>query len=63
MSTGGLGRFTVVKETCMSCKKVLTPLDNGDIVCQACRPKKKKIYIERKLDANLAEKTYADLWV
>ena len=49
-SGGGLGKFAIVKATCMGCKKVLHPtLDKDDVICQACQPKKKQIFIERKL--------------
>jgi len=58
----GLGKFAVVKESCLSCKNVLNKEDK-DIICNKCQPKKKKIYIERKIELNLAEKVYGDLWV
>lgn len=61
-ATTGLGRFTVVSATCMGCKKVM-PKGVKDIVCPTCLPKKRDIYIERKLEQNLAEKVYGDLWV
>jgi DNA polymerase delta subunit 1 len=61
-NTRGLGMFTVVSATCMGCKKVL-PKDHKDIVCVACLPKKKAIFIERKIELNQAEKVYGDLWV
>jgi len=58
----GLGRFAVVKESCMSCKNVL---EKGcqDVVCAKCEHKKKDIFIERRLELNQAEKIYGDLWV
>jgi DNA polymerase delta subunit 1 len=46
---GGLGKFAVVKETCMGCKNVLEKGWN-DVVCQKCMPKKKQIFIERNLE-------------
>ena len=57
----GLGKFTVVKALCMHCRKVVQSKD--EVICQDCLPKKKQIYIERKIQLNLAEKTYGDLWV
>jgi len=62
-SAGGLSRYAVIRDTCMCCKNVLTKDDHGDLICRKCLPKKKLIYIERKLELNLAEKTYSDLWV
>jgi len=52
----------VVKESCIGCKNVL---EKGctDVICNNCQPKKKGIYIERKLELNQAEKVYGDLWV
>ena len=61
-SMAGLGRFAVVKESCMSCKNVLPPKCE-DVICDNCQPKKKQIYIERRLELNMAEKEYGDLWV
>ena len=58
----GLGRFAVVKESCMSCKNVLPPKWK-DVICQNCLPKKKEIFIERNLELIQAEKLYSDLWV
>jgi hypothetical protein len=46
----------------MACKNVLPP-NCDDAICNACQPKKKGIYIERKLELNKAEKIYGDLWV
>jgi len=46
----------------MSCKGVL-PKNHEDIVCKTCLPKKRDIYIERKIELNQAEKIYGDLWV
>ena len=61
-TTKGLGRFTVVKESCMSCKNVLPP-NWDEVICKACLPKKKDIYIERNLELIQSEKLYTDLWV
>ncbi|CDW90396.1 dna polymerase delta catalytic subunit-like [Stylonychia lemnae] len=58
----GLGKFAVVKKQCLGCKNVMGNNDD-DCVCKNCQPKKKQIYIERKQELNLYEKTYADLWV
>jgi DNA polymerase delta subunit 1 len=60
--TRGLGMFAKVKASCMACKNVLPP-NCDDAICNACQPKKKGIYIERKLELNKAEKIYGDLWV
>ena len=61
-ASSGLGKFAVVKEACMSCKNVLKP-NETDVVCDICLPKKKGIFIERKIELNQAEKLYGDLWV
>jgi hypothetical protein len=58
----GLAKFAVVKESCLNCKNVLPP-NCSDYICDNCQSKKKEIYIERKLEQNMAEKVYADLWV
>ena len=60
--TKGLGMFAQVKASCMSCKNVLKP-GWTDAICENCQPKKKSIFIERKLELNMAEKIYGDLWV
>lgn len=60
--TKGLGMFAKVKASCMSCKNVLKPGWN-DAICELCQPKKKSIFIERKIELNKAEKVYGDLWV
>lgn len=60
-TSSGLGKFAVVKKTCLGCKNVLA---TGELViCEKCKPKKKMIYIERKQELCLYEKNYADLWV
>lgn len=41
----GLGKFTVVKKTCLGCKNVLG--SDEKCICKNCQPKKKQIYIER----------------
>lgn len=57
VNSSALAKFTVVKEICLSCRKVLNPaVDRGDSVCRDCQPKKKAIYIERKLELNHVEK-------
>mmetsp|Transcript_20466 Transcript_20466/g.31186 ORF Transcript_20466/g.31186 Transcript_20466/m.31186 type:complete len:91 (+) Transcript_20466:198-470(+) len=61
-SNKGLGRFAVVKESCMACKNVLPP-KCSDVICDKCQPKKKDIFIERNLELIQAEKLYSDLWV
>ena len=50
-NAGGLGRFAVIKETCMGCKNVLDK-NCKDVVCDKCQEKKKHIYIDRKLELN-----------
>jgi len=55
----GIGQFTFVKNSCLSCKSVI---EQGAL-CQACQPKMRQIYIERKQEMNMYEKNYADLWV
>lgn len=60
-TSSGLGKFAVVKKTCLGCKNVLA---TGELViCEKCKPKKKMIYIERKQELCLYEKNYSDLWV
>lgn len=58
-----LAGYAVVKDSCLVCKRVLVHDDNGDMVCRVCQPKKLDTFIERKLEMNIAEKTYSDLWV
>jgi DNA polymerase delta subunit 1 len=60
-TTSGLGKFAVVKKTCLGCKNVLAK--ETEVLCDKCKPKKKMIYIERKQELCLFEKNYADLWV
>ncbi len=57
----GLGKFAVVQKTCLGCKNILKNKDL--VICDNCQPKTKQIYIERKIELNLSEKQYADLWV
>lgn len=57
----GLGKFAKAAEQCMGCKCVLKGYK--DTICEKCQPKKKQIFIERKLELNSAEKVYGDLWV
>ena len=45
-TTSGLGKFAVVKKTCLGCKNVLAK--ETDVLCDKCQTKKKQIYIERK---------------
>ena len=61
-NNSGLGMFTKVVASCMKCHQKL-PKGHNDIVCHSCIGFKKQIYIERKIELNLAEKTYCDLWV
>lgn len=60
-TTSGLGKFAVVKKTCLGCKNVLA--NDKEVICERCKPKKKMIYIERKQEMCVYEKNYADLWV
>jgi len=39
-NSAGLGKFAVVKESCMSCRNVLEK-GSTDVVCEKCQPKKK----------------------
>ena len=55
----GLAKYTIVKKSCLSCKAVV---EKGAL-CYACQPKLKQVYIERKLDQIIFEKSYNDLWV
>jgi len=61
VASSGLGKFTVVKKTCLGCKNVLA--DSTEVLCERCKPKKKAVYIERKQEMSVYEKNYADLWV
>lgn len=56
----GLGRYAVVKKSCLSCKRVV---ERGEALCAQCKPKEKQIYVERRLEQSRYEKNYADLWV
>ena len=60
-TTSGLGKFAVVKKTCLGCKNVLA--NDAEVLCDRCQQKKKMIYIERKQEMSVYEKNYADLWV
>jgi DNA polymerase delta subunit 1 len=60
VTNAGLGRFTVVKKACLSCKRVV---DRAQALCAACKPKEKQIYVERRLEQSRFEKNYSDLWV
>jgi DNA polymerase delta subunit 1 len=60
-TTSGLGKFAVVKKTCLGCKNVLA--NDKEVLCERCQTKKKQIYIERKQEMSIYEKNYADLWV
>eukprot|EP00347_Sterkiella_histriomuscorum_P024228 403331866 len=55
----GLGRFTIVKKSCLRCKSVV----ESGALCKDCMPEMKKIYIERKLEQITFEKNYNDLWI
>lgn len=50
-SSMGLGKFAVAKDTCMGCKCVLDKNYN-DVICPKCQPRKKNIFIERKIELN-----------
>ena len=56
----GLGRYAVVKKSCLACKRVV---ERGEALCLQCKPKEKQIYVERRLEQSRYEKNYADLWV
>ena len=58
-----LSGYAVVRDSCLSCKRILTYEDNGDQVCLTCKPKKQEIYIERRMELLKAEKIYGDMWV
>jgi len=60
-TTSALGKFAVVKKTCLGCKNVLA--NDAEVLCERCQTKKKQIYIERKQEMSVYEKNYADLWV
>lgn len=38
-TTSGLGKFAVVKKTCLGCKNVLAK--DTDVLCERCQTKKK----------------------
>ena len=38
-TTSGLGKFAVVKKTCLGCKNVLP--DESEVLCERCQTKKK----------------------
>ncbi|TNV85757.1 hypothetical protein FGO68_gene3112 [Halteria grandinella] len=59
----GLGKFAIVKKSCLSCKSVVTGPNPDAALCLSCSPKTKQIFIERKLEHMLYEKSYNDLWV
>jgi DNA polymerase delta subunit 1 len=42
-TSSGLGKFTVVKKTCLGCKNVLP--NEMEVLCERCQAKKKQIYI------------------
>ena len=44
--TSALGKFAVVKKTCLGCKNVLS--NESEVLCERCQTRKKAIYIERK---------------
>ena len=51
MANTGLGKFTVVMASCMSCNNVL-PKGYDDIICQNCQSKRRQIFIEKRLEQN-----------
>ena len=60
LTNTGLGKFAVVKQTCLACKRVVS--DNTSAICISCKPKMKTIYIERSIESARFEKNYSDLW-
>lgn len=59
VATTALGNFFQAKLTCLGCR---TGIERG-AVCKNCEHKKRSLYVERLLELNSYERTYADLWV
>ena len=53
-----LFKFIVPKQNCLGCKIEI----KSGAVCKNCISMQRKIYIERKLEANYFERLYSDLW-
>lgn len=60
MMNTGLGKYTIIQKACLSCKRVVP---NGEAVCQQCKPREQRLYLEKRIELNRHEKNYADMWV
>ncbi|MCQ2816626.1 MAG: hypothetical protein MJ252_05085 [archaeon] len=52
-------KFVIVKKTCFNCKTVI---EEG-AVCQNCKSKFKRLYIEKNMELGFYQRKFHDLWV
>ena len=56
----GLGKFAVVKTTCLGCK---VPINDSDgALCKHCQGKALDIYCMKVVELNLFQKSFWELW-
>jgi DNA polymerase delta subunit 1 len=51
IGSSGLGKFIVVLPDCLGCKKIL-PKNYDDVICLECQPKRRSLFIEKRLELN-----------
>ena len=59
VGSGGLGKFFASKRLCLGCRAQI----KKGAICKNCGDKRRRIFIERKIEANNLQKRFADLWI
>ncbi|CAF0747806.1 unnamed protein product [Brachionus calyciflorus] len=59
---GGLAAFTKKKETCLSCKSILTDKEANNAVCSHCKPKESELYQKQICTMAALEDKFNRLW-
>ena len=60
--TGGIAMFTKKRETCLSCKTVLSDKESKGAVCSHCKPKESELYQKEICTMASFEEKFARLW-
>ena len=60
--TGGIAMFTKKRETCLSCKTVLSDKESKGAVCSHCKPKESELYQKEICTMGAFEEKFARLW-
>jgi DNA polymerase delta subunit 1 len=59
---GGIAMFTKRRETCLSCKTVLSDKESKGAVCQHCKPKESELYQKEICEMGTLEEKFNKLW-